>query len=108
MMGYRPAPSWMQRVLRWNSGFSLCSGLALVLAATPLANLIAPQLASVLGLGLPMFLRLIGLGVIGFAAAVWWVASHQEMLRWQVWTIASLDADWVLGSIALLIFAGEH
>ncbi len=99
---------YLQRVLNWNSFFSLFSGIVLIVAASPLASLMAPQLDTVLALSFPTFLRLLGLGVIGFAFAVWWVASHQDMPRWQVWTIASLDIDWVLGSLGVWLLAGEH
>lgn len=107
-MMHHPSPQFLQRVLKWNSGFSLLSGLALVFAATPLAALMAPQLGAVLGLSFPMFLRLIGLAVIGFAALVWRVAASRALPRWQVWLIVSLDIDWVLGSGTVLLFAGNH
>ena len=47
MMHQTSTPPFLQRVLKWNSGFSLLSGLVLVLAATPLASLMAPQLDTV-------------------------------------------------------------
>jgi hypothetical protein len=39
--------AWLRRVLRWNSGFSMLSGMTLAVAVTPLARVLTPQMTTV-------------------------------------------------------------
>ena len=91
----------LKKALIANSTFSLVSGLALLVLASPLAALIGlPTPAWVLGA--------VGIGVLLFGAAVGWAATRAPVSRAHVVAVTVCDLSWVLGSAALLALCGHH
>ncbi|MCP4168160.1 MAG: hypothetical protein GY759_20025 [Chloroflexi bacterium] len=85
-----------QRLLRINAFFSGLSGLALTVAASPIA--------AYMGIPSPLALAAAGIGLMGFAIFLYSLASR-PVSRSELITIAILDIVWVAGS-ALLGVAG--
>ncbi|MEL6890554.1 MAG: hypothetical protein AAFP84_03080 [Actinomycetota bacterium] len=82
----------LRAVLRLNAANSLVCGLALAVFASTLADR--------LGTGYPGWVRLVGLGLLPFAAFVWWVAAGPpERLRHEVPLIVAGDIAWVVASV---------
>jgi hypothetical protein len=78
-----------------NALFSAASGAAFVLAGGHIA-----RLAGLPG-GLP--LQLVGIGLLPFAAYLFWLAERPEISAGQGRVISAMDAQWVLGTLVLLI-----
>ena len=54
-------------------------------------------------LGMPTsFLRAVGAFLIVFAACVWYTATREQVNRAAVWAIVTLNALWVVDSLALV------
>lgn len=96
----RPAanPSTLLRAaLMGNAAFSAVSGIAL--AAMP------STLSAILGFDQPPILASLGVGLVLFAVALFFVARQRPISRQFAWTAIMLDDAWVLASVALLMFA---
>ena len=87
----------LKSTLTTNGVFSGLTGIASVVAAGPLANLL-----DVAATGL---LVVLGLGLIGYAFGLFLTAARLPRTRGLAWTATVLDTTWVFGSI-LLIEAG--
>jgi len=88
----------LNRVLTANAVFSLCSGLILLAAAEPLAAL--------LGAGAPLLYRIVGAGLLLFAAdIVWHVRKGLSFAKGLYFVLG--DFLWVAAS-AYLLFARPH
>lgn len=85
----------LRTVLRLNAGFSLATGLAGLVAGGPVADL--------LGVDQVWLVRLVGGGLVGFAAAVVAVASagRPVLHRWSG-AISAADFGWVVATVAVL------
>ncbi len=90
----RQKSSLLRKALMSNAAFSGLSGLVLTIAA--------PWLSERMGIPEPMILRVVGVSLIGFAAALILNATRPEIDRKQAWLAVCLDFTWVLGSIVLL------
>lgn len=92
----------LRRTLYGNAVFSVVSGAALALFATSLAraSVAAP------GLGLSTVIALLGIGVVGFGAICWFIASRPEMPVALARIVLWADIGWVAGSALLLALAG--
>ncbi len=85
------------RTLAANAAFSGLSGLLLALAPS--------SIAAWLGLPGNVLLAPLGLMLIGFAALLFFYVRRQAIRRVEALVISALDLGWVLGSIALVLFA---
>ncbi|MFQ5859303.1 MAG: hypothetical protein ACE5LU_27195 [Anaerolineae bacterium] len=75
--------------------FSGISGAILIVAAKPLASLI--------GVDAPAILTLIGVGLLFYAALLFWIAAREPINRRLVLIAAILDTAWVIDSAILLV-----
>lgn len=85
----------LRRALQANGLFSAVSGA--MLAVLP------SQVSSFLGLAMPGLINFLGAGLIGFAVALFWLASEPRIHRSLALAVIVLDIAWVLDSILLLI-----
>ena len=69
----------LRRALYGNTVFSVLSGAALAVFAATLARASVAAPATVLGVGLGTVIMLLGIGVIGFGAICWFIASRPQM-----------------------------
>ena len=93
-----PAPERLvRRTLAVNAALSALTGVVLLVDAVPLADL--------LGLEEPLALRIVGAGLLPFAAAAAWASRHAPLARGAVVAISVLDAAWVLGTLGLAALA---
>ena len=80
--------------LSWNAIFSGVNGLVLTGAAAPLSRIV----------DVPTWLLVaLGLGLVGFAAAILWVLASPARLRTGGRIIVVADLGWVVGAAVLLI-----
>ena len=80
----------LRRALRANGIFSATSGIAFVLAARPIANLI--------GIDYPMLITGIGVSLALFAVALFYNAARIEVNRLEAMLAVTGDLAWVVGS----------
>jgi hypothetical protein len=78
-----------------NAGFSLATGITLLVAGAPIARWI--------GIHQPLTLALIGLLLIPFAAHLWIAARRHTVNRREILYFCAMDALWIVASIVLLI-----
>jgi hypothetical protein len=95
----------LKRALGVNALFSAASGMMLLLAAPSVAGLIFAQSVTLLGVGDVALLRLVGIGLIGFAAGVGWAARQDRPGALIVTGISLADFGWVMGTALLLALA---
>lgn len=92
--------SLLKRALLTNAGFSaLCGGAFAVLSA---------QVAAFVGLGDPILYRVIGAGLLLFAALVGWVATRNPISGFYAALISSADLLWVAGTAVFIVLAYQH
>lgn len=82
-----------------NGVFSSVSGLVMVSAPAALAGLI--------GVTQPFWLRVLGIGLLGFGSMLLWHAYRQRIRRFEAILISALDMAWVAVSAVVLIFVPE-
>ncbi len=87
--------SLLRNTLKGNALFSVVSGAAFLLGAGALASL--------MGVDQPILLAVLGVGVIGFAFAVFYVANQTPLDSNKGRIILVMDILWVVGSVLLLI-----
>jgi hypothetical protein len=85
--------SLLRTSLRANAAFSVLSGSIFTLAATPVAGLLGIEPAALV--------TGVGLNLLGFAAALLWMASRPELSVKLALVVIALDLGWVLGTAAL-------
>lgn len=85
----------LRRALRANGVFSGLSGLLFMLAAAPIASFIG------LPWSWPLFVT--GVGLLGYAIALFRVSGRTEIDRRAVVVFISMDVAWVVGSGVLLV-----
>ena len=90
----RQKSSLLRKALMSNAAFSGLTGSFLTIAA--------PWLSQRMGIPEPMILRVAGVSLLGFAAALLLNATHHEIDRKQAWAAVGLDFTWVLGSVVLV------
>ncbi len=95
----------LRRTLKANAFFSALAGLALAAEADAIAALAFTGNFHILGFSAADILLEAGLGLVLFAALVYWTARRPRInLRWAK-IICALDAFWVADSFILLIVA---
>jgi len=88
------SPGLLRRALLADGAVSGATGLLLALAAGPLGDL----------LDLPtLLLRLTGVSLLPYAAALLYVATREAIDRSAVWVVIGLNLLWAVASIALLL-----
>lgn len=85
----------LKTALRANAAFSATSGIALILFANSIADLMNITNANIL--------LFIGIGLLFFASTVFLAASRKEIRSKEVKGIIIQDWAWVLGSAVLLV-----
>lgn len=86
----------LRRVLRLNAVNCIVSGTTMAVAAGPIDKL--------LDTGHPGWIRLVGLGLLPFAALCWWAAAGPvERLRSETPLIIAGDIAWVVASIVTVL-----
>ena len=80
--------------LRLDAVVSGANGVAYLAAAGPLGELFGLD---------AVLLRVVGAGLLAFAAVVWLVASAQRVSPRAAATIIALNVGWVVGSIAVAL-----
>jgi len=80
-----------------NGIFSLSSGLVSLVWADPLAGL--------LGVPASLVLRVLGLGLLGYAGFLFWLAVQPTPSRRLALLVSFLDGGWVVGSGVLVLLA---
>jgi hypothetical protein len=92
----------LRRTLYGNAVFSVLSGAALALFAGSLARASVSAPATLLGLELGTVILLLGIGVVGFGAICWFIASRGQMPVALARIILWADIGWVAGCALLL------
>jgi hypothetical protein len=82
--------SFLDKVLRADGIFALFSGTLLVIAASPIANLIA--------IDQPVILIVLGLVLFGYGAMLLVSAGRENMNRQVAWLAIILNSVWVIAS----------
>ncbi len=98
-----PAPAWLPALLAVNAISSAAIGVLLMGAGGVAADLMFARAGTLLGLDLATILRLVGAGLILFAAAVGVTARESPPPTSGLGAIFALDVGWVAGSVALLV-----
>lgn len=96
-MKEKESAQFLRHVLRANTIFSLLSALVLIFAANALSE--------VMGIENPVVFYVVGVGLLPFAAFVYYTSQPATLNRQFVKIILVLDLVWVMGSY-LLIFSG--
>lgn len=91
----KDSTTFLRTILKENGVFSTVSGLAFIGAATPIATF--------LGFEMPLILTIIGVGLLLFAADLFYIATRPVLNQYLVIGIIIADVIWVIGSIILLV-----
>jgi Polyketide cyclase / dehydrase and lipid transport len=92
--------SLLKRALLTNAGFSaVCGGAFAVLSV---------QVAGFVGVGDPLIYRVIGAGLLLFAACVMWLATRNPINAFYAALISSADLLWVAGTAVFIVLARLH
>ncbi|WP_190806192.1 hypothetical protein [Leptolyngbya sp. FACHB-261] len=78
-----------------------------MIAARSLSTLFADEAISVFGYTFEEFLRALGLGVVAVGVGVCIIGCTKQILPLAVWLIIGIEAIWTMGSILLLVWAGN-
>jgi hypothetical protein len=87
--------SILGRALLGNSFFSLTCGLSFIAGAT--------ALSTAFGIPFPLVLRLVGFALVGYALALFLLATRTAIAKVLALAASILDFGWVLGSLLLLL-----
>lgn len=85
----------LRNTLKANAGFSSAWGIALIIWH--------PELSNWMGVEMPMVLLIIGIGLLLFAAVLFYLAFGKTIKPGAIKSIVYQDWGWVLGSAILLI-----
>ena len=85
----------LRRALFGNGTFSTISGLLFLIAAGSVARFT--------GIEPPFTFRVLGIGLLGFAAFLFWQSAQKVLDQREVKTIIVADLLWVAGSVFLLL-----
>ena len=86
---------FLRYALRGNAIFSALSAVLFLAGSAAVAGFVG-------ALGAADVSRL-GVQLAVFAIWLTWLSRRPEIPRWQVWTVVTLDALWVVGSLAALL-----
>lgn len=83
--------------LAFNGAFSLASGVLMTLFSGSVSKLI--------GFPAPLWLAVVGAGLLAFGGFVLWRAICKRTKRFEVLVISLLDLAWVVGTVPLALIA---
>jgi hypothetical protein len=86
---------FLRRSLQLDGVASGLTGLLLLVAAGPISTLI--------GVSAPVVARIVGAGLVAFAAALVWNARRATVARGEVVLTVALNVTWVVGSAVLIV-----
>ncbi len=89
------APSLLRNALRANAVFSGISGLTMTVGAAQIANL--------MGTGNTLFYVIIGIGLLIFAADLFYFTRHPKISATFAWLAIIGDMIWVIASAIILL-----
>jgi len=89
-----------RKFLLANACFSILTGIACLSAAGSIAGLLMPAPPD----WTPMVLRLLGVGLLGFALVVGSIALHHRVSRFWTMQIVQADLGWIVGTAVLTWF----
>jgi len=95
----------LKRVLIVNAASSVLLGALLIADTAPLAELLLTDRAQIAGLDGADVLRLLGIGLLPFAAFVYWAARSALQSASVIRAIFFMDVAWVIASAGLLAAA---
>ena len=85
---------FLRRALQGNALFSVVSGVVILAANRTLVGF--------MGLPRGASLSALGIGLLGYAAWLTWIARREKIKITDAWIAVILDMVWVMGSYALL------
>ena len=88
--------TFLRRSLQLDGFASGLTGVLLLVAAGPVSTLI--------GNAAPGIARLVGAGLVLYAAALFWNARRATIARGEVVVAVLLNVGWVIGSAVLIVF----
>src|SRR5687768_8242532 len=91
----QPGDTLLRRVLRANGVFSTISGAFLIVDAG--------LIATFLGLASATPIVALGVGLLAFAAALFWDAAQRSISPRDARIVIALDVAWVIGSIVVVL-----
>lgn len=94
MSTHAPQDRLLRNSLRANAVFSLVSGLTFTIGATPIADF--------LGVAPAALVTSVGLNLLGFAAALVWLASRPVVSPVLAKIVIALDVGWIVGTVVLV------
>ncbi|MCR9139285.1 MAG: SRPBCC family protein [Alphaproteobacteria bacterium] len=95
----------LRLALSANGIFSLLTGASCVLAPMAIVSLVFAHPPVLFGIAAPTLITELGIGLLAFAALVFWTAGQSTVHRGRAKLITLLDIGWVLISAILLIAA---
>ncbi|MFN8442005.1 MAG: hypothetical protein U0175_14590 [Caldilineaceae bacterium] len=87
--------SFLRNTLLANAIFSTLSGLLFTFDAKAVDNF--------LGTGMPNVILVLGIGILLFAAEVFWISTRPQINRTAAQVVTAFDIAWVVGSWVLLL-----
>jgi hypothetical protein len=93
-MDVHDSTTFLRRSLQLDGVASGLTGLLLLVAAGPISTLI--------GVSAPVVARIVGAGLVAFAAALVWNARRATVARGEVVLTVALNVAWVVGSAVLI------
>jgi hypothetical protein len=94
-MDVHDSTTFLRRSLQLDGVASGLTGLLLLVAAGPISTLI--------GVSAPVVARIVGAGLVAFAAALVWNARRATVARGEVVLTVALNVTWVVGSAVLIV-----
>lgn len=92
--------TFLRRALQSNALFSLLTGLAFIVASSPIARFLGEDIPA-------LILFVVGVSLLPFGYAVYRVAAQPEIVSRHAGIITVMDITWVVGSYLLLILAWD-
>ena len=96
-LSHAPQDRQLRAALLGNAVFSATTGIAMALAPEDIARLA--------GLDAPALLRLLGLGLLAFAAVVLWIGTRERLRALLAVLISLADLTWVAASVAFILIS---
>ncbi len=92
--------TFLRRALQSNALFSLLTGLAFLVAVSPVARFLGENISSAIVLA-------VGVSLLPFGYGVYRVAAQPEIVPRHAGIITVMDVTWVIGSYLLLALAWD-
>jgi hypothetical protein len=86
---------FLRLALRGNATFSTLTGVASIF--------FAGSLATWMGVPAPALLVALGVGLVGFASFLFWLAARPEVAPSLAWAVVGADLAWVAATVPLVL-----